>query len=254
MTDGDPGAAELRPAYYADPRFLRRRWVKDWWTLLHPPYTLWHLAYVVIGACLTGPVRVSRLIASVLAFFLAVGIAAHALDELHGRPLRTAIPDWMLVAAAVGGLGGAVAFGIVGVVQVGWVLTIFIVVGVALALSYNLELFGARLHSDAMFAASWGAFPVLTGYAAQHGTIRAPALFAAAAAYFLASAQRRLSTPARRLRRRTTSVSGTVVATDGTVSDLSAATILGPLEGALAALSWSVVALAIALALARLHP
>ncbi len=256
MTEAAPdaGAAELRPAYYAHPRFLRRRSVRDWWTLLHPPYTLWHLAYVVIGGCLVGPVRVSRLIASVLAFFLAVGIAAHALDELHGRPLRTSIPDWALVVAAVGGLAGAVALGIVGVVQVGWVLAIFIVVGLVLALSYNLELFGARLHTDAMFAASWGAFPVLTGYAAQHDTISVPALCAGVFAYFFASAQRRLSTPARRLRRRTNSVSGRIVALDGSASELTAASILAPLEGALAALSWSVVALAVALALAQLHP
>jgi hypothetical protein len=250
----DAGAAELRPAYYAQPRFLRRRWVRDWWTLLHPPYTLWHLAYVVIGACLVGPVRVSRLLASVLAFFLAVGIAAHALDELHGRPLRTSIPDWALVASAAAGLGGAVAIGIVGAVQVGWLLAVFIVVGVALALSYNLELFGARLHTNAMFAASWGTFPVLTGYAAQHDALSVPAVVAGVSAYFLASAQRRLSTPARRLRRRTSSVTGTVVATDGSVSDLTATALLDPLEGALAALSWAVVALAISLALARLHP
>jgi hypothetical protein len=253
-TGRDTGSTELQPAYYAQPRFLSRKGVRDWWTLLHPPYTLWHLAYVVIGACLVGPVHVARLVASVIAFFLAVGIAAHALDELHGRPLRTSIPDWALVVAAVGGLAGAVVIGIVGALQVGWLLAIFIVVGVALALSYNLELFGARLHTDAMFAASWGTFPVLTGYAAQHDTVGVPALCAGVFAYFLASAQRRLSTPARRLRRRTTSVSGTVVAIDGSESELTATSILDPLEGALASLSWSVVALAVALALAQLHP
>lgn len=250
----EAGASELQPAYYAQPRFLRRRWVRDWWTLLHPPYTLWHLAYVVIGACLVGPVHVARLVASVLAFFFAVGIAAHALDELHGRPLRTSIPDWALVVAASTGLAGAVALGIVGVIQVGWLLAIFIVVGVALALSYNLELFGARLHTDAMFAASWGAFPVLTGYAAQHDTIGVSALCGAVFAFLLSSAQRRLSTPARRLRRHVTALSGTVVGLDGTTSELTAASILEPLEGALSALSWSVVALAVALALAQLHP
>jgi hypothetical protein len=158
------------------------------------------------------------------------------------------------VAAAVGGLGGAVALGIVGVVQVGWVLSIFIVVGLTLALSYNLELFGGRFHTDAVFAASWGTFPVLTGYAAQHDAIGVPALCAGVFAFFLASAQRRLSTPARRLRRRTTSVSGRVVALDGSEAELTAASILAPLEGALSALSWSVVALAVALALTQLHP
>ena len=71
---------------------------RDWWTLLHPPYTAWHLSYVVIGAALAPQVLVSYLIATVLAFFLAAGLAAHALDELRGRPLRTAIPSAALVA------------------------------------------------------------------------------------------------------------------------------------------------------------
>ena len=37
-----------RPAYYA----ARPGGWRDWWTLLHPPYTSWHLSYVVIGATL----------------------------------------------------------------------------------------------------------------------------------------------------------------------------------------------------------
>ena len=81
-------AGETKPAYYAAGP---GRW-RDWWTLLHPPYTAWHLSYAVIGAALAPRVLVSNLIATVLAFFLAVGLAAHALDELRGRPLRTAIP------------------------------------------------------------------------------------------------------------------------------------------------------------------
>ena len=60
--------------------------------LLHPPYTLWHLSYVAIGATLAPRFDGGRLVATLLAFFLAVGVCAHALDELHGRPLRTTIP------------------------------------------------------------------------------------------------------------------------------------------------------------------
>ncbi|MFB3739399.1 MAG: hypothetical protein ACE14W_10620, partial [Candidatus Velamenicoccus archaeovorus] len=72
-----------RPAFYA----LRSGGWRDYWTLLHPPYTLWHLSYVVIGACLTDVVDLRWLGETVLAFFLAVGLGAHALDELRGRPL-----------------------------------------------------------------------------------------------------------------------------------------------------------------------
>ena len=245
---------DAAPAFYARPTFLRHRWARDWWTLLHPPYTAWHLAYVVIGACLLSPVSLTRLLATLLAFFLAVGVGAHALDELHGRPLRTEIPDWLLVTAAVVGVGGAAVIGIVGIATVGAWLAAFVAVGVVLAVGYNLELFGGALHGDAVFAASWGAFPVLTAYFAQHGTLNAAAVCAAAFGFVSATAQRQLSTPARAIRRRSVSVEGTVQGVDGTTTELTARTILGPLEAALRSLSWAMVAIAIALALARLAP
>jgi hypothetical protein len=242
------------PAFYAAPAFASRTAVRDWWTLLHPPYTLWHLSYVVIGACLVGPVDAVRLGATVLAFFLAVGIGAHALDELHGRPLATSIPARVLVVAAAIGIGGAAIIGVVGIARVGLALIAFIAIGVALAVGYNLELAGGRLHTDFVFAASWGAFPVLTGYYAQHERLDVAAIAAAVFAFFLSTAQRSLSTPARSLRRKTADVRGTIVATDGTTSDIERETLLAPLESALRALSWAAVSLAAALALARLHP
>ena len=104
MSEHDPTAAKLRPlapAFYARPRFASRPAARDWWTILHPPYTLWHLSYVVIGACLVAPVNVGHLAMTALAFFLAVGIGAHALDELHGRPLGTAIPTRTLIVAVM---------------------------------------------------------------------------------------------------------------------------------------------------------
>src|SRR5207237_7160203 len=129
---------------------------RDWWTLLHPPYTAWHLSYLVIGAALAPRVQVGRLIATVLAFFLAVGLAAHALDELRGRPLRTRIPSAALVAVAVAGLLGALALGVAGVARVGWPLIPFMVAGPILVIGYNAELLGGIMHSDFGFAAAWG--------------------------------------------------------------------------------------------------
>ncbi|MEY2401335.1 MAG: hypothetical protein QOJ08_1446 [Ilumatobacteraceae bacterium] len=257
MIKRDPQAQQLRPlapAFYARPRFVSRPAVRDWWTLLHPPYTLWHLAYVVIGSCLAGPVDVGRLVFTLLAFFLAVGVGAHALDELHGRPLGTSIPERVLVAAATIGVGGAALVGAVGVTRVGLALIAFIVVGVVLAIAYNLELLGGRLHTDFVFAAAWGAFPVLTGYYAQHERLDIAAIAAGVFAFFLATAQRRLSTPARSLRRKTADVHGTIVSTDGDVTDIERSTLLAPLEGALRSLSWAAVVLAAALAFARLRP
>ena len=139
-----------RPAYYA----ARPGAWRDWWTLLHPPYTAWHLSYVVIGAALAPRVLVSSLIATVLAFFLAVGLAAHALDELRGRPLRTAIPSAVLVAVVAAGLLGALVLGVFGVIRVGWTLIPFMVAGPVLVIAYNAELFGGLMHTDFGFAAA----------------------------------------------------------------------------------------------------
>jgi hypothetical protein len=241
----DPGP---HPAFYA----TRPGGWRDWWNLLHPPYTAWHLSYVVVGAALAPHVYVNRLIATLLAFFLAVGIAAHALDELRGRPLRTRIPSSVLVAASAAALAGAVALGIAGLSRIGWPLLPFLVVGPLLVVTYNLEWFGGVIHSDLGFAAAWGAFPVLTAYVAQTSRLSAGAVLAALFAFALSAAQRRLSTPARLLRRRTARVDGQMTLADGQVVAVDERTLLAPLEQTLRALSWAIVLLATALAVTRL--
>ncbi len=241
----------MPPAFYAAPSSAARRPWLDWWVLLHPPYTLWHLSYVAIGASIGKDFDGVRLIVTLVAFFLAVGIGAHALDELHDRPLRTNIRSEILVAAATTSILAAAALGVIGITRVGPWLGVFIIVGVALTCVYNLELFGGRLHNDVTFAAAWGAFPVLTGYYAQAETLRLPAFAAAAAAYWLSAAQRSLSTPARTLRRHVSSVEGAVTHQDGTITALSRHTLLAPLEAALEATAYGVVALAVSLVLHR---
>lgn len=245
--DGDQ-TRRNRPSFYA----AKPGGWHDWWTLLHPPYTAWHLSYVVLGACLATHVSVSHLIATLLAFFLAVGIAAHALDELHGRPLGTGISSTMLVTVTVVSLAGAIALGALGVWKVGWALVPFMVIGPLLVVAYNSESFGGRVHTDVVFALAWGSFPVLVAYVAQTGTLDAAALIAAGAAFFISAAQRFLSTPARLIRRRATEVKGSVSLTDGTTISVNDTTLLLPLEKALHALSWGMVLLATALSIARL--
>ena len=246
----DPGPAQdvPRPAYYA----ARGGGWRDWWTLLHPPYTAWHLSYPVIGAALAPRVQTSRLVATVLAFFLAVGLAAHALDELRGRPLRTRIPSWALIAAVVVGLAGALALGIVGVARVGWPLIPFMVAGPVLVIGYNAELFGGAMHTDFGFAAAWGAFPVLTAYVAQTGALALAPVLAAGGALALSAAQRSLSTPARNIRRRAVRVDGTITFADGRSVALSSDVLIRPLERTLRSASWAIILLAAALAVARL--
>jgi hypothetical protein len=229
----------------------------DWWTILHPPYTLWHVSYVVLGAAVAPGRDWAALGLSVLAFFLAVGVAAHALDELSGRPLGTAISDRGLVVAAALALLGAIALGVVGVFWKGGfnvALVVAIPVGTLLVVAYNLELFGGRLHNDLTFGLAWGGFPVLVGYLAQsppfHLDVLA-ALAATAGGVGTSYAQRYLSTPARRLRRHTRDVSGTWVADDGSATALDRAALLAPLEHALRALSWAIPVIAAAAWLAR---
>jgi len=240
--------SSARPAYYA----ARPGAWRDWWTLLHPPYTAWHLSYAVIGASLAPRVQLSYLIATVLAFFFAVGLAAHALDELSGRPLRTTIPSAALVAVVVVGLLGALVLGVFGVIRVGWTLIPYMVAGPVLVIAYNAELFGGVMHTDFGFAAAWGAFPVLTAYTAQTGTLALAPVLAAVGAFALSAAQRWLSTPARNIRRRAQRVEGSIIFADGQTVPITTEALLQPLERALRSTSWAIMLLAAALAVARL--
>ncbi|HTJ67373.1 MAG TPA: hypothetical protein VL551_07590 [Actinospica sp.] len=241
----DPGAA-----FYA--RSGSR--AADWLTVLHPPYTAWHLAYVAIGAALAPHIDWAVCWLSLAAFLLAVGVAAHAFDEWKGRPLGTRISDGALWSAAVLSLAGAVALGIAVLKHSGLVLIPFIVVGVVLVLGYNLELFNGALHTNLGFALAWGGFPAAVGYVAQapHWTVAGTIalVFVVLAATALSAAQRRLSTPARTLRRDVHEVVGSIEFFDGS-KRIDRDVLLEPLDGALKLLSLAVPVLAAALLLAR---
>jgi hypothetical protein len=236
-------AGGMRPAFYA--RAPGR--ASDYVTLLHPPYTGWHLSYVAIGAALAPEFTWTRLVAVLAGFALAVGIGAHALDELHGRPLGTAIPRRNLIAMAAVSIAAATLVGIVGAATTTWWLLPFVAAGAFIVVAYNLELFGGRFHSDRWFAISWGSFPLVTGYFVTAGSLRPVALVAAAAAYWLSLAQRHLSTRVRFLRRRVTRVRGDIHCRDGTVEDVTLDGLIAPDEAALRALSAATVSLAVAL-------
>ena len=240
--------AQARPAFYA----LAPGGWRDYVTLLHPPYTAWHLSYVVIGACLAPHLYTGRLVATAAAFFLAMGISAHSLDELQGRPLATRIPEGVLVALSIVPLAAAVAIGIAGAIAFNLWLLAFVGVGLALVPVYNLELFGGAIHNSAGFALAWGAFPLLTGYFACAGTITWVALLAAAYAALTSYVQRVLSTPVRHLRRRVASVSGSLELREGDTEPVTRETIAGAPERALQGLAAAHVALAASLLVLRL--
>jgi hypothetical protein len=225
---------------------------RDLVTVLHPPYTLWHVSNVAIGAAVAPHIYAGRLLAAIAAFFLAVGVGAHAMDEIHGRPLGTQFSRRTLIALAVVGLGGALAIGIVGTIIVSPTLAPLVLAGGFIAPAYNLEWFDGRFHTGFWLAASWAGFSAFTGWWVNslgvHSVREAIAAAAAVlACFFLVTAQRRLSTPVRELRRRTVALDGEQRLADGTIKRLSRDGLSAPLDGALKALSVAVPLLAVAL-------
>jgi len=240
-------ATRPRPAFYA----LRSGGWRDYVTLLHPPYTLWHLSYVAVGAALAPRMDWSLLGWTTLAFALAMGVGAHALDELQGRPLQTRIPSLVLAVLAAASIGGACAIGVVVALERTLWLLVFVAAGAFLVVAYNLELLDGAFHGGLWFPAAWGAFPVLTAYYASAGTLREEALAAAAYAFASSWAQRRLSTSVRLVRRRVVAISGQADLDDGRTLPLDADALTAAPEAALKALAAATVLVAVALLLLR---
>jgi len=238
----------VRPSWYA----LETGGWRDYVTLLHLPYTAWHLSYVVIGGCLAPVVAWGRLGAVVAAFGLAVGIGAHSLDELSGRPLRTSIPSSVLVGLAAASIGAACAIGVVGAIAFEPWLVLLVPIGLFLVVAYNLELLGGRFHSDLWFGLAWGGFPVVCGYAAVAGDLSVAALLAAAFAMLLSLAQRALSNHVRLVRRRAVAVEGVLELHDGSRERLDADRLIHAEERGLRLLAAASVVLAAALIAFRL--
>jgi len=240
--------SDVRPSFYA----LERGGWRDYVTLLHLPYTAWHLSYVVIGGCLATEVAWERLGAAVVAFALAVGVGAHALDELSGRPLRTRIPSSVLVTLAAVSIGTASAIGVIGALSFRLWLVALVPVGLFLVLAYNLELLSRRFHSDLWFGLAWGGFPVICGYAAVAGEIGVAAVIAAVFAVLLSLAQRTLSNRVRFVRRRVDDVSGALVLRDGSAETIDADWLIAVEERGLQFLAAASVVLAASLVAFRL--
>ena len=235
-----------QPAFYARTGDLRG----DLIALLHPPYTAWHLSYIVYGAALAPRLDWLALAGTLLAFLFGTGIAAHAFDEWHGRPLGTRLSDGTLLAIAGIGIAGSGGAALIGAsVLSPWVLA-WAAAGMLLMMGYTLEWHRA-LHSDAGFALTWGAFPVLVGYWAQAGRIDVAAMLVALAATLLSLAQRSLSTQARFVRRRTRDATVHFGRSAG-LTDWSRERLLDTWERPLKLLAASVVTLAAGLLAMRI--
>ena len=240
--------AKLRPAFYTLPPGAWR----DYVNLVHPPYTLWHLSYVVLGAAAAPEFRPERVAGVMLAFFLAVGIGAHALDEYHGRPLGTSIPGAVLMGMAGISLASAIAVGAFAAFTISAWATPFVLFGTLIVPAYNLELLGGRFHTRFWFALSWGAFPALVGYWANAEGIGPTALLVAAGCFALSLSQRALSSRATELRRTLRSASGRLEYQDGRTEEITVAYLLAGPESALRTLGLSIALLALGWLISRL--
>lgn len=215
--------------------------------VLHPPYTAWHLSYVVIGAALASSLDGLRLAGALIAFGLGTGVLAHALDEWHDRPLQTRLADTTLLGlAALAGVG-VLAVTVVGIVVVSPWVAAWGVAGTAAAIGYAVER-PAWMHGTVSFALAWGAFPVLVGYWAQTETLSVDAGAAAAAAALFSATQRSLSLPARRVRRDTIDAQ-LQLWTDANTERWSRRRVLATWERPLLLLAAAMVLLSTALAL-----
>ena len=237
------------PAFYA--LGSTARW-KEYLNLLHAPYTTWHLSYVLMGAAVAPTLHLDRLLGTLLAFFLGVGICSHALDELNGRPLGTRIPTSILGLLAAVSLAGAIGLGVIAAIAFTLWLLPFVVFGMFIALAYNLGLWRGRFHSDLWFAFAWGAFPVLTSYWVNAGSLGVSAMLVAGGCFGLSYAQRTLSTQARTIRRKAVRVVGSIEMADGQVVELDREYMIVVSERALQILSLTVVVLALGLLTSRL--
>lgn len=238
-----------------------KRGVRDILILLHPPYTIWHLSYVVIGAALAPTIDWEPLLWTLLAFFLAMGVGAHCLDELNGRPLKTNFPDLALWITAGVSIAGAIAVGGVVGARETWTVIPCIIFGGFIVCAYNLEWFGGLFHKDFWFGAAWGAFPVITAYVAQTRTLSWEIALVAAACLLYSLAQRVLSRQSRFWRRRVQVIQGVYFETQdypvvppfwGQTHKLTKEDIYAPADLALKYMTWTVVAAAVGMLVAKI--
>ena len=189
--------AETRPAFYA----LSRGGWRDYVTLLHPPYTLWHLSYVAVGAGLASPFswraaprRSSRSRSrwasarTPSTSFTADRSVRRSPTARSGRspscrsqPLRRSGST----RASLGRGGSRRSSSR----------------APSSSSRTTSSCFGGAFHSTLWFALAWGSLPALSAYVVEAETLRLEAVAAAAYAALLSYAQRVLSTPARAARR-----------------------------------------------------
>lgn len=173
--------------------------------LLFLPYTGMVLSFSVIGSVLATPLHWDRIIAIVIIFFFGLGIGAHALDALGSKEIKpwgAVFTPSQLRLLAITSLIVAYAIAIFYTIRYVPFLWSMALCEGFFVFAYNLEWFHGRFHTDAWFAFSWGALPVLSGYIMQTNSISVAALALAASMAFFSLIEIKASRPYRALKRR----------------------------------------------------
>ncbi len=194
-------AEETRANEWYVPKYGPRRF-RLFLGLTFWPYTLMNASYVIIGSLLAPVVHLDRAGGLALAYLLAVGIAAHALDAMApNKPWGDILSRRQLLVLALGSLTPALGIGLYYALTFAPFLLIIGLFELFFLLAYNLELFGGLFHTDPWFALSWGFLPVLAGYVLQTDSLNLTALAGGSFGFFTSYVEINASRPYKALKK-----------------------------------------------------
>jgi len=213
--------------------------------LLFLPYTGICVSFTTIGAMLAPAIFWDRVGAIVLIYFLALGIAAHALDSIGSKkvkPWGTYFGRKQLWILSLSTLISAYALGIYYMVLYVPLLWVVAIAEGFFVFAYNMEWFNGKFHNNGWFAFSWGSLPLLAGYVIQTNDVSLIAFAVAAATGFISYVEIKTSRPYKELKR------GNY---DKTLSQEQIVAMINNYERILKSLSGGTIAVAITLLVLR---
>ena len=172
--------------------------------LLFLPYTGMVLSFTIMGSMVAEKIYWDRVVSILIIYFFALGIGAHALDAIGTNGIRpwgkifSRKQLWFMAAAS---LAVAYALGIYYMLNDAPLLWSIALLEGFFLLSYNLEWFGGRFHTDEWFVISWGVLPVLAGYVLQTNRFSLSSFMLAIGAGFLSYVEITASRPYKELKR-----------------------------------------------------
>lgn len=162
------------------------------------------ISFAVIGSLAAASVSWERLVAIVVIYGLALGIAAHAADGIgskKAKPWGSFFSRKQLLVLSASSLAAAYSIGAYYIIFFAPLLAPIAVMEGFFLLAYNFELFGGRFHNDFWFSLSWGSLPAVAGYVMQTNSIDILPLFISLATGLVSFVEIRLSRPYKEMKR-----------------------------------------------------